>query len=69
MSRAYKCDRCRRLFEVRGMLKNGMTIITGSCGSGGSNIDLCCTCAKEFNAWWENIQIYTEKEKETDGIS
>lgn len=70
MSKAYKCDRCGKLFEFvkaeepifDGLVVNSLAVGNiadprfGLTPSVHSPFDICRDCAKSFTWWWRNVE-------------
>lgn len=54
MSKAYQCDRCGLLIISTSNLTDDLKIIQ----HGNTYLDLCCDCAREFDRWWNQEEIY-----------
>ena len=52
MAKAYKCDRCKKLFEEKVSRENRI-FISYSMNCGGCTYDLCPECQKQLDDWWD----------------
>lgn len=60
MAKAFKCDRCKRLYELP---QDGHEFEIWDCKNSHSTLDLCPACNEELEKW---MHVGTDKEKKTD---
>ena len=67
MSKAYKCDRCGKLYGPYKKNSNSLHITPNPNCTGGC-LDLCPKCNAELQSWVANSTVQEEKQKADDEI-